>query len=162
MSTKMNKFLEFNGRTIYYLDVNGTNWIAIKPICEVLGVDYNCQYLKITNHKSLSERLTQQKVVAADERIRKMVCLPEKDIYGWVLSINSKSENLAEYKQIFCKVIFDHFNPRKKKCLDNDARIAVLKKELQEDPQYQQLQLLLKKKKEIKKKLRELDLQLLR
>ncbi len=34
------KFLEFNGKNIIFLNVDGTYWIALKPICEALGVDY--------------------------------------------------------------------------------------------------------------------------
>lgn len=35
------KFLQFNGKTIYFQSYDGQFWIAIKPICEILNVNYN-------------------------------------------------------------------------------------------------------------------------
>ena len=34
------KFLEFNGKNIIFININGSYWIALKPICEALEVDY--------------------------------------------------------------------------------------------------------------------------
>ena len=38
MKNSIRKFLEFNGKVIYFLSKDGEYWIAIKPICEALGV----------------------------------------------------------------------------------------------------------------------------
>ena len=43
------KFLQFNGKTIYFQSYDGQFWIAIKPICEVLNVSYNPQVLALKN-----------------------------------------------------------------------------------------------------------------
>ena len=34
------KFLQFNGRDIYFVAVNGQYYIAYKPICDVLNLEY--------------------------------------------------------------------------------------------------------------------------
>lgn len=170
MSTKINKFLEFNGRTIYYLDVNGTNWIAIKPICEVLGVEYDHQAEKIKQDPILSQLHGKHQLVAADNRVRKMICLPEKYIYGWIFSINSKSDNLVDYKQKCYEVLFDHFNgliTKRRQFMqervDIDSKIEELRKDLKEtDSKYQELESLLRKRKEINGEFKSLDVQLLK
>lgn len=36
---KHEKFLEFNGKKIIFLSVDGTYWIALKPILEALNMD---------------------------------------------------------------------------------------------------------------------------
>lgn len=44
MSEKVEKFLEFNGKTIVLLAKDGIWWIAIRPVCEALGVQYVRDY----------------------------------------------------------------------------------------------------------------------
>lgn len=44
---KHEKFLEFNDKKIIFLSVDGTYWIALKPICEALNVDWNRSYQNV-------------------------------------------------------------------------------------------------------------------
>jgi len=110
MSSKNSKFLEFNGKVIYFIDVNGTNWIAIKPICEALGVDFEAQRKLLKNDVVLSQLPSEQTVVANDNRLRKMICLPEFYIYGWIFGINSQSKELKEYKWKCYELLYNHFH----------------------------------------------------
>lgn len=142
MKEQIKKFLEFNGKTIYFLAKDGTWWIAIKPICEALNVDYEAQRKAINRDDILSLLPSTQTVVAADNKLREMVCLPEMYIYGWLFSIQSKSEELKQYKLECYKVLYNHFhgtitnrqNLLKKK---SQAKIkkARLLKELNDSPQ---------------------------
>ena len=43
MNKQVVKFLEFKGKNIVYLSVDGTYWIAIKPVCEAISINYNRQ-----------------------------------------------------------------------------------------------------------------------
>jgi len=86
------KFLEFNGRNIYFLAIDGKYWIAVKPICEALKVNYNRQFQNIKSDPILVQLFAEQQMVAADGKLRKMVCLPEKFIYGWIFTIQSSSQ----------------------------------------------------------------------
>ena len=47
MKKDIKKFLEFNGKSIHFLSAGGEYWIALKPICEVLEVDYSSQLTNI-------------------------------------------------------------------------------------------------------------------
>jgi len=51
METK--KFLEFNGTNINFLAKDGIYWIAVKPICRVLNVNYDRQYKNLKSDKIL-------------------------------------------------------------------------------------------------------------
>ncbi|MEM7550881.1 MAG: phage antirepressor N-terminal domain-containing protein [Bacteroidota bacterium] len=104
------KFLQFNGKAIYSLDVEGEYWIAIKPICEALGVDYIAQYKAVKKNEILGQLLSEQTMVDSAESRRKMVCLPEKFIYGWLFSIRSESEELKRYKLECYEVLYNHFH----------------------------------------------------
>ena len=60
--TKM--FLEFNGKSINFLAMNGEYWIALKPICDVLGVVWKKQHEKLQNGEDIyGELSTDQGIV---------------------------------------------------------------------------------------------------
>lgn len=110
MKKSIEKFLEFNGKTISFLSVEGDWYVAVKPICDVLGVDYEAQRKALKADAVLSELPSDQTVVAADGKLRKMVCLPERYIYGWLFSINSDSPGLLEFKKQCYDILFEHFH----------------------------------------------------
>ena len=49
------KFLQFNGRNIYFVAVNGQYYIAYKPICEALNIEANRCYKNLKKHKILGK-----------------------------------------------------------------------------------------------------------
>jgi DNA primase large subunit len=110
MKKSIQKFLEFNGKAISFLNVDGCWWVAIKPICEVLNVDFERQRRRVNQDEILSQLLSEQTVVAADGRLRKMTCLPERFIYGWLFSIRSEAEGLVEFKRECYDLLFNHFH----------------------------------------------------
>ena len=100
MNKQVVKFLEFKGKNIVYLSVNGTYWIAIKPVCEVLNVEYKRQYKNLKNDTILASELAKQPMqILGDDQIREYICLPEEFIYGWIFSIRSESKDLEQYKR---------------------------------------------------------------
>ena len=105
MNKQVSKFLEFNGKTLLFLTVEGKYWVALKPICEALGVDYLCVFKNTKKNPIFSEVLSLQLMVAADGRFRKMSSLPENWIYGWIMQLQSKSPELLQYKKLCCKVL---------------------------------------------------------
>jgi len=110
MKKEVKKFLEFNGKVIYFVAADGQYWIAIKPICEALGVDYERQRKNLKEDGILCQLPSEQTVVAADGKLRKMVCLPEFFIYGWIFSIQSQNEDLQTYKLECYRVLYEHFH----------------------------------------------------
>lgn len=110
MRKSIEKFLEFNGKVIYFQGKEGQWWIAIKPICEALGVNYDRQYKNLKESKLGSQLYAIQHMVGADNKLRKMVSLPERFIYGWIFRINSDSEDLVEYQIECCNVLYDYFH----------------------------------------------------
>lgn len=110
MKNDTKKFLEFNGKTIYFVAADGQYWIAIKPICEALGVDYERQRKNLKEEEILAQLPSEQAVVAADNKLRKMLCLPEFYIYGWIFNIQSASPELLKYKWECYRVLYDYFH----------------------------------------------------
>jgi hypothetical protein len=111
MNKQVVKFLEFRGKNLVYLSVNGTYWIAIKPICEVLNIDYVTQFKKLKTDTILAPALCKHTMqVPGDNQLREYICLPEEFIYGWIFSIHSKSKELELYKRECYHVLYEHFH----------------------------------------------------
>jgi hypothetical protein len=110
MNKKVSKFLEFNGQTLVFLAVDGQYWIALKPICEALNVEYTRIFKNTKNDPIFGQLLAIQPMVGADNKARKMASLPEKWIYGWLMGIQSASPELLEYKKLCYEVLNDYFH----------------------------------------------------
>lgn len=165
---KPQNFLSFNEKTIYFKEVGNEYWIAIKPICDALNVDYIRAYKNISEDKNLSQLLSEQTMVGADNKNRKMICLPEKYIYGWLFSLRSKSEVLKQYQMKCYEVLFNYFNGaiigRKKlleKQADTQKKIERVEQELKSNPQYIELITLRQESEQIKQYLKKIDKQII-
>lgn len=126
MKKQSKRFLEFNGKVIYFLAKDGVYWIAIKPICEALNVDYISQFKRLKIDKILSQLLCEQTMVGRDNRVRKMISLPEKFVYGWIFTIQSSSPELEAYQWECYQVLFDYFQgtiTKREKNLKDKARM---------------------------------------
>ena len=110
MNKRVSKFLEFNGKTLVFLAVDGQYWIALKPICEALGVNWARQHANLLSDPIFGQLYAEQHMVGADGKNRKMVSLPEKWVYGWLMGIQSTSPELLEYKRLCYEVLNDYFH----------------------------------------------------
>lgn len=110
MKNEGKKFLEFNGKVIYFVAADGQYWIALKPICEALGIGWKYQHEKLQKDKILGQLSRDHGMVAADGKIREMTSLPEFAIYGWIFKIESNAEGLEEYQWECYRVLYEHFH----------------------------------------------------
>ena len=156
--------IEFNGKRLSVLSKDGNWWVAIKPICEALGVDFEKQRERISRHPILAQLPTKQGVVAADNKVREMLCLPERFIYGWLFSINSDSPELIAFQRECYEVLYNHFHGALTGRIEVlaersaiDVRIAELEQKMQESDEYQEILRLKKEKTTKTRQLRTLD-----
>jgi hypothetical protein len=110
MKDNIRKFLQFNGRNIVFLSIDGQYWVALKPICEALGVNYDRQYKNLKSHKIFGQLYAIKHMVGADNRVREMVALPEMWVYGWLFSIQSDNQLLQLYQKNCCELLYNHFH----------------------------------------------------
>lgn len=168
MQNENRKFLEFNGKNINVLAKDGQYWVALKPICEALEVDYEHQRKSIQADEILCQLPSIQTVVASDGKLREMLCLPERFIYGWLFSINSKSEELKKYKLACYEVLYNFFHGATTQRLQSlkirseaEREIELWRKKLKETEEYKNLKLAEAKKQEENKSLRDQDVTLI-
>lgn len=159
-----NKFLEFNGKAIYFLATDGQYWVALKPICEALGVNFNRQFKNTQKSPLWGQLLAIQPMVGADNRLRKMVSLPERYIYGWLFQIRSESPELIAYQKECCDLLYNHFHGAiagRKDLMAKKAQLSLRKQELidklTQSEDYLLAQQLEAKEKQINKELRSMD-----
>lgn len=172
MKNSVEKFLEFNGKRISILLADGTWWVAVKPICDALDVSYSGQFERIQRHAILSQLFVKHEWLAADNRLREMVCLPEKYVYGWLFSVNSDKQGLIEYQQKCYDILYNHFHGAltgRISALNQKTATALeildlqekLDVQLLESEEYKRIQELKRMQKGITKTLKELDVDLI-
>lgn len=131
---KHEKFLDFNGKKVFFLNEDGQWWIAIKPICEALVVDWHRQRKNLvvdpllgsmvrkmnvevqgrpTGGSARSDQTTQtpgEQAVGLQER--EMLCLPEKWVYGWIFTLNPSkpTKEFLDYQRTCYGLLFEHFH----------------------------------------------------
>ncbi|TAN12336.1 MAG: hypothetical protein EPN37_15545 [Chitinophagaceae bacterium] len=145
MKKSIAEFLQFNGRNIYFQSEKGITYVAIKPICEALGINYNRQFQNLKNHVILSQLFAKQQMVAADGRMREMICLSEFYVYGWIFSIQSDNPELVKYQWECYKILYNHFHG------SITGRASILQSKTKNELEIERLEAILKETEEAKK-----------
>ncbi len=108
--------INFYGSKLYVTrDSNGVGWVAIKPICEAIGISFGSQRAKLVSDPELN--CVDIDTVAEDGKRRSMVCLPISQLNGWLYTINPNKVRsnikvkLVRYQQECRDVLFQHFMP---------------------------------------------------
>lgn len=114
MNTKI--IARVNGVDI--LSTSDEQFVAIRPICEALGVDPEGQRQRIERDEILGPVACLIKSVAADGKDREMYAIPYCYVFGWLFSIDISRINenvkasVLEYKLACYKALFTHFTER--------------------------------------------------
>ncbi|HAN8387217.1 TPA: phage antirepressor Ant [Escherichia coli] len=123
-------YVPFNGQQIITAMTAGVAYVAMKPIVENLGMSWSTQQTKLM--KQISKfNCVHMNMVAADGKLRKLLCLPLKKLNGWLFSINPEKvradirDKLIQYQEECFTVLHDYLtkgkaeNARKKTSVDD-------------------------------------------
>ncbi|EGA6631581.1 TPA: phage antirepressor Ant [Escherichia coli] len=123
-------YVPFNGQQIITAMAAGVVYVAMKPIVENLGMSWSTQQTKLM--KQISKfNCVHMNMVAADGKLRKLLCLPLKKLNGWLFSINPEKvradirDKLIQYQEECFTVLHDYWtkgkaeNARKKTSVDD-------------------------------------------
>jgi hypothetical protein len=84
----------FYGKQIMTTEVDGEHYVAMKPVCENIGLDWNSQRLKTNKHPVLSCTTMLKHGGTEDGKSRKMLMLPIKHLHGWLFTVDSNRVKL--------------------------------------------------------------------
>ena len=107
-----------NGINLQVVADEREQFVAVKPVCEILGVDYPGQFTKLKEHPLYSSVIELSPTTGADGKTYEMVCLPLRYFPSWLFSINPNNvkeeirENLLEYQKKCNDILFDYFFSR--------------------------------------------------
>lgn len=105
---------KINNQEILIIE-NGEKRVAIKPICEALGVAFQSQIERLKSDPILGSTITMVVTVGADEKQREMQTIPFKFVFGWLFRIDSRkvkpeAKEAVERYQLECyNALYDHF-----------------------------------------------------
>lgn len=123
-------YVPFNGQQIITAVAAGVTYVAMRQIVENIGIDWTGQSVKLRSQKD-KFNCRDISMVAADGKLRKLLCLPLKKLNGWLFSINPEKvradirDKLIQYQEECFAVLHDYWNkgeatnPRKKTSVDD-------------------------------------------
>jgi hypothetical protein len=94
---------------------NGEKRVAIKPICDALGIDIDSQRQKLQKDEILSSVTVLSTATGSDGKTYQMVTIPFKFVFGWLFTINPKNvreearETVTRYKLACYEALYNHF-----------------------------------------------------
>lgn len=127
-----------NGITLQVVADEREQLVAVKPVCEILGVNYPGQFTKLKEHPLYGSVIELSPTTGADGKAYDMVCLPLRYFPSWLFSINPNNvkedirENLLEYQLKCNDVLFDYFFRRTDFAMKKEEKVN-LAREAYED-----------------------------
>lgn len=125
----------FQGDELDVIPEAGDAWIAVRRICEVLGVDESRQRRKLAANPAASTALVS--AIAEDGAAREMFCVSVRSLPLWLATIHpgrvreDVREKLVAYQRQAGEVLAEHFlGPRARALPSIDTRLALLADEV--------------------------------
>jgi hypothetical protein len=109
---------DFDGDLLHVAIVDGIPYVAIRPICEFLQIDWSSQYRRLQEDEVLDVEKRLIVFQPQDDQRREMVALPLEYMHGWLFSITVSRlkkptpemiEKIQHYRRSCFKVLWNHF-----------------------------------------------------
>ena len=124
--------ISFNNQSLITAEQNGNHYVAMKPICENIGIDWRAQRQRIVRDEVLCSTVVIITTVAEDGKNREMLCLPIQYLNGWLFGIDINRCNpeirdtLIKYKKECYQALHDYwFNGKAERKTTVDDRTGL-------------------------------------
>lgn len=110
--------VKFNNQDVPVFFHENKPYVAMKPICENIGLDWAAQAQKIKRHYVLNSTMVMITTVAQDGKNREMAALPIGYLNGWLMSVEVNrvkpeiKDTLIKYQLECYDVLYNHFMPK--------------------------------------------------
>lgn len=107
--------VDFHGQTLLVTLIDGQPAVALRPVCDALGLDWQAQLQRIKRHPVLKSTVVVITTVAQDGKQRETTCLPLDKLNGWLFGISAARvkpelrERLIQYQRECFDVLARHF-----------------------------------------------------
>lgn len=79
----------FHGQELAVVPKNGKLFVAIKPICTNIGIDWPAQLKRIKRNDVLKSVACLIHTIAADSKTHELTCLPLDMLNGWLIGLDA-------------------------------------------------------------------------
>ena len=83
------KIVKFNNQQVPVFMQGDKPYVAMKPICENIGLDWEAQRQRIKRNHVLDVSACMIKVVAQDGKFREVLALPIGCLNGWLMGVDA-------------------------------------------------------------------------
>ena len=104
-----------NGISLQVVADGSEQLVAVKPVCEILGVDFSAQRAKLKEHPIFSSVMVLSTTTGSDGKQYEMLCIPFKFFAGWLFSINPGNvkeearESLMQFQLKCNEILYEYF-----------------------------------------------------
>ncbi|WP_421801750.1 phage antirepressor N-terminal domain-containing protein [Flagellimonas sp.] len=158
--------LTVNEKEILIITEKGEKYVAIKPICEAIGISVQTQMERLKNDPILGSVITLRVTTGADEKQYNMQTIPFRYVFGWLFKIDPRNvkpeiqKSVIKYQKECYDVLFDSFTKRTailKEKTNYQIEIDKLEQSWRDTEEYKRIQELKQKQKDATKKLNSMD-----
>lgn len=116
--------VEFHGATLVTTLVDGVPHVALKPLAEAIGLDWDAQRKRVMRDPVLSSVAVMTTATGGDGKRYEMTCVSLKHLNGWLFGVDANRvapevrDRLIEYQRECYDVLADYWqkgsasNPR--------------------------------------------------
>ena len=124
--------VSFNNQSLITIEQNGVHYVAMKPICENIGIQWESQYNRIRRDDVLNSVIFIMNMTGSDSKNYQMICLPIEYLNGWLFGIDINRCNpeirdtLIKYKKECYQALHDYwFNGKAERKTTADDRTGL-------------------------------------
>lgn len=106
MTAAIQRSVDFHGDGLVVVQQDGTDYTPVKPLCDILGIDWEAQRRRIQADDVLADVAEITTVyLNGDARSYPLLCLPLDYLHGWLFGVNGNlirpelRERLVLYKR---------------------------------------------------------------
>lgn len=130
-----------NNQKIEVFKDGNEQFIAIKSLCDALGIAPEPQVKKLKEDEILGSTTTLRVAVGGDEKSREMICIPAKYVFGWLFTINPKNvapeskDTVIKFKKLCYDALYEHFVLRGQFFSEKEMEVLKAKLKIEEAKQ---------------------------
>ena len=117
------KIVKFNNQQIPVYFVGDKPFVAMKPICENIGLQWEAQLKRIKRNHVLNQGMSIMDIPTNGGK-QQIVCLPFSMLNGWLMGVDANKvkpeikDTLVKYQLECYDVLYQHFMPKLRKPID--------------------------------------------